>query len=120
MSKRSIVLGASPNPARYSYMATAKLAAYGHEVFPIGLRGGTIEGIEIITEQKHIDNIDTLTLYIGPQNESNYKDYILMINPKRVIFNPGAENPAFEKLLNKQGIITENACTLVMLSVGKF
>ena len=91
-----------------------------HEVIPVGFRAGKINGLEIITDKPVIDNVDTVTLYVGPQNQVAWQDYILSLKPKRVIFNPGTENPAFENMLSNNGIETTQACTLVLLSIGNY
>lgn len=119
--KKTLILGASSNPERYVYKATVKLAQHGHEVCPVGLRVGNIEGHEILINNPIIKDIDTVTLYVGPQNQPVYYDYILnQIKPKRIIFNPGTENPELEKLAKEQGIVTEIACTLVLLSLDSY
>jgi len=121
MMKKTLVLGASINPERYAYKAVVKLLQHGHEVVPVGLRTGKIEHVEILTNNPVIKEIDTVTLYVGPQNQPVYYDYILnQINPKRIIFNPGTENPELEKLAQEKGIETEVACTLVLLSLGEY
>lgn len=119
--KKTLILGASPNPERYSYKATIMLSEKGHEVFLVGLREGKIEGHSILTDSPIIENIDTVTLYVGAKKQPEYYDYILnQIHPKRIIFNPGTENEALQKLAEKQGIETETACTLVLLSIGNY
>ncbi|OIP04155.1 MAG: CoA-binding protein [Flavobacteriales bacterium CG_4_10_14_0_2_um_filter_32_8] len=119
--KKTIILGASSNPERYAYKATVKLANHGHEVFPIGLKAGTIEGHEILLNNPIIKDVDTVTLYVGQKNQPPYYDYILnQIKPKRIIFNPGAENAELEKMAQEKGIETEVACTLVLLSLGNY
>ena len=120
MSKRTVVIGASSNPERYAYKAVASLHKHGHEVFPIGIRAGKIEGIDIITDKPALINIDTVSLYVGPSNQPEWYDYILSLKPKRIIFNPGTENPDFEKISQQQGIETSEACTLVLLSIGNY
>ena len=121
MNKRTLILGASVKPERYAYKATIKLATYGHEVFPVGLREGKIEGHSILTKTPIIEDIDTVTLYVGPRNQPMYYDYIInKIHPKRIIFNPGTENEELIKLAKAKGIDTEIACTLVMLSIGNY
>ena len=119
-NKPTVVIGASPNCDRYSYKATIKLQNYHHTVFPIGLRSGQINGLNIITDKPHLENIDTITLYVGPSNQDAWINYIFSLNPKRIIFNPGTENPEFEKLAKSKGIETLEACTLVLLSIGKY
>lgn len=118
--KKSVVIGASPNPERYAYRAVNALRSAGHPVEAIGLRGGKINGVEIQTEMAAIEGVDTVTLYVGPRNQDHWKAYIESLRPKRVIFNPGTENPDFEKHLQNKGIETVEACTLVMLSVGNY
>lgn len=121
MKKRTLILGASPNPERYSYKATLLLAEKGHPVFPVGLREGMIGDYAILTEKPELKNIDTLTLYVGPRNQNVFYDYILKtIHPKRIIFNPGTENNELVKLAREQGIETEMACTLVLLSINNY
>lgn len=112
-------MGASPNSARYSHMATRMLNAYGHEVTAFGLRPGKIDETEI-TQQLPDAGIDTVTLYLGPPNQIQFVDYLLKLKPRRVIFNPGTENPELESLLEKNGIEAIEACTLVMLQTGQF
>jgi uncharacterized protein len=116
MAKKTLVLGASANPARYSNLAVKKLVAYKHPVVALGRRAGNIGDTEIITEKKPMDDIDTVTLYMNPENQKPYYDYIISLKPKRIIFNPGTENDELESLAKKNGIETEEACTLVMLS----
>ncbi len=118
--KKTIVIGASDNPERYSYKATVALKKHDHEVIPIGIKEGEINGVKISTSKAKIDNVDTVTLYVGPKNQPDWYDYIISLNPKRVVFNPGTENPEFEKLLNEKNIETIEACTLVMLSIGNY
>jgi len=120
MSKKTVVIGASDNPGRYAYMATESLKRHQHEVVPVGLREGDINGTKIIKGLPPIEDVDTVTLYVGPQNQPYWQDYILSLKPKRVIFNPGTENPEFEDRLQKENIEPVEACTLVMLSIGTY
>ena len=120
MPKKTLVLGASQNPQRYSNMAVNKLTAHQHPVVAIGRREGRINDITIIKERPELDDIDTVTLYLNPDNQKPYYDYILSLNPKRIIFNPGAENEELERLAKKKGIATMDACTLVLLSIGQY
>ena len=120
MKKKTLVIGASENPSRYSFMAIRRLLSYDHPVLALGLRPGHVDGIRIETGQPEFSDIDTVTLYVGPRNQKNLYDYVLKLKPQRVIFNPGAENPEFEALLEENGIQTEQACTLVMLSIGAY
>ncbi|MEO8770765.1 MAG: CoA-binding protein [Ferruginibacter sp.] len=119
-SKKTLVLGASENPQRYSYLAVQRLLSHDHPVIAIGKQKGKVHGIEILNEKNIENDIDTVTLYLNPQNQKNYYDYILSLNPKRIIFNPGTENSEFEEMANNKGIKTEEACTLVLLATGQY
>lgn len=118
--KKTLIIGASDNPERYSYKAAERLLNHGHEIELVGIRKAEVFGKQIDTEMKHYDDIDTVTLYVGLQNQPVYYEYILSLSPKRVIFNPGTENYEFESRLNAAGIETEEACTLVMLGTGQY
>lgn len=120
MDKRTVIIGASPNADRYAYKATISLKKHGHSVFPIGIKKGEIMGEAILTGQPALTNIDTVTLYVGPQNQAGWYDYIIGLKPKRIIFNPGTENNTLQELAHKNGIETLEACTLVMLSIGDY
>ena len=118
--KKTLVLGASDNPSRYSYQAVHRLQRHGHEVVPVGIRKGQVGGLDIRLDRPSANDVDTVTLYVGPQNQPAWYDYILDLKPKRIIFNPGTENPELERMAQERGIRTEEACTLVMLSVGQY
>ena len=120
MSKTTVVIGASPDPSRYSNMAVLRLTEHGHTVYAVGMRGGKIGETDITTDRPIWSNIDTVTLYVGPQNQAVWQEYILSLKPKRLVFNPGAENPALFKAATAKGIECVDACTLVMLSVGNY
>jgi predicted CoA-binding protein len=120
MKKKTLVFGASDKPHRYSYLAMKSLLAKGHEVIGIGKHNGTVADVEIETEQQPYENIDTVTLYINPAHQKEYYDYILSLKPKRIIFNPGTENPELEELARNNQIEAVEACTLVMLSTGQY
>lgn len=120
MSKKTLVIGASENPSRYSYLAIEKLVRQGHETVAIGLKKGELFGVQIDTEKELYSHIDTVTLYLNSKRQEEYYGYILSLKPKRVIFNPGTENPEFERLLQENGIKTENACTLVLLGTNQY
>jgi uncharacterized protein len=120
MSKKTVVIGASENPERYAYRATVMLDRYNHEVVPVGLKEGHINDVKILKGHPPISDVDTVTLYVGPQNQASWIDYIISLKPKRVIFNPGTENDEFEEKLIKNKIEPVIACTLVMLSVGTY
>jgi predicted CoA-binding protein len=119
-NKPTVVIGASPNTDRYSYKATISLQSHKHTVYPIGIKKGSINGLSIINDKPVIENIDTVTLYIGTDNQPEWYDYILSLKPKRIIFNPGTENAELIKLANDNGIETEIACTLVLLSINQY
>ena len=119
-SKKTLVLGASPNPARYSYLALQRLAAHQHPVVAVGKRKGMVANINIETDPKPIEGVDTVTLYLNPTNQKPYYDYILSLKPKRIIFNPGTENPELYKLAKENNIEVMEACTLVLLSTGQY
>ncbi|HMJ47449.1 MAG TPA: CoA-binding protein [Ferruginibacter sp.] len=119
-TKKTLVLGASQNPARYSYLAIQRLRAHGHPVIAIGRRKGVVKDTEIITEAVAEVGIDTVTLYLNPTNQKQYYDYILSLKPSRIIFNPGTENEELEKLAQKNHIKAQEACTLVLLSTGQY
>lgn len=118
--KRTVVLGATNNPARYAYLAVQKLRRYGHEVVPIGLKEGEIDGLKILKGHPEVNDVDTITLYVGPRNQIMLYNYIIDLKPKRVIFNPGTENPELEKMVEDKGIEAVHGCTLVMLSTGEY
>lgn len=119
-SKKTLVIGASENPSRYSYLAIKKLLAHGHEVVAIGNRKGQVDTVTIGTDQEPFEDIDTVTLYLNPTNQKPYYDYILSLRPKRVIFNPGTENSELERKLSSHETNIMEACTLVMLSTGQY
>jgi predicted CoA-binding protein len=119
--KKTVVLGASLSPGRYSYLAVNRLAAAGHPVIALGREAGSIGNIQVLTEYPDkIPDLDTVTLYLNPSNQKEYYDYIFALHPRRIIFNPGTENPELKQLAKSQGINTEEACTLVMLSLGNY
>lgn len=120
MGKKTLVMGASENKNRYSNLATNNLLGRGHEVVAIGKRGGSINGVAIETGAVPFENVDTVTLYLNPVHQQQYYDYIISLHPRRVIFNPGAENQEFEEMLEAKGIRAQQACTLVLLSTGQF
>ncbi|RYY68975.1 MAG: CoA-binding protein [Chitinophagaceae bacterium] len=119
-SKKTLVIGASENPSRYSYLAVNKLKNYGHPVEAIGKRKGSVNSVDIVTGTPPLKDINTITLYLNPVNQQPYYDYILSLNPKRIIFNPGTENPELEALARENNIEAIEACTLVMLSTNQY
>jgi predicted CoA-binding protein len=118
--KKTMVIGASENPARYSNMAIKNLRRHGIEVVAIGNKEGNVDDVFITKEKEPAQDIHTVTLYVNPANQEPFIDYIQSLQPKRVIFNPGTENNDLENLLRKQGIEALEACTLVMLNTGQY
>jgi predicted CoA-binding protein len=120
--KKTVIVGASTNPGRYAYLAAESLTEYHHEIVPIGIKKGSVFGNQIlnIREKPFIPDVDTITLYIGPRHQAEWYDYLIGLKPKRIIFNPGTENPEFEKKAEEAGIFTLEACTLVMLRTGQY
>ncbi|HEU0064931.1 MAG TPA: CoA-binding protein [Flavisolibacter sp.] len=120
MAKKTIVLGASSNPGRYSYLAVQKLRAHQHPVIAIGKRTGKVADVEINKDQLPEKDVDTVTLYLNPQNQEEYYNYILSLHPRRIIFNPGTENDILIKKAKENNIEPVLGCTLVMLSTGQY
>ncbi|ALM21486.1 CoA-binding protein [Nonlabens sp. MIC269] len=120
MSKKTLVLGASLKTDRYSNMAINRLESYQVPTVAIGLKTGEVAGVTIDTDQPQYEDIHTVTLYLNPKRQQPYYDYILSLKPKRVIFNPGTENPEFYEILRSNGIEVEVACTLVMLGTNQY
>lgn len=120
MKNKTLVIGASLKTNRYSNIAINKLVGHGEEVRAIGLKNGNVAGVDIDTEKVHYPDIQTVTLYLNPKRQEEYYDYILSLNPGRVIFNPGTENPDFYQILDKNNIPYEVACTLVLLSTNQY
>jgi predicted CoA-binding protein len=118
--KRTVVIGASPNPERYSYRAINELRAHGYPVIALGTKQGMVADLAIETGRPHIADVDTVTLYVGPSNQPLWYDYILSLSPKRILFNPGTENIQFMKMATDRGIAVEASCTLVLLSLGNY
>jgi predicted CoA-binding protein len=115
--KKTVLVGATPNQSRYAYLAATMLAEYNFETVLLGIHKGEINGNKIldIRQKPVIDDVDTITLYIGPRRQPEWYNYLLDLRPKRIIFNPGTENDEFEDLARQRGIETLEACTLVML-----
>lgn len=118
--KKTLVLGASENPSRYSYLALQRLQSHQHPVVAIGKRKGLVGNVAIETEKKDWKELDTVTLYLNPTHQKEYYDYIMSLKPKRIIFNPGAENEELAKMASNKGILPLEACTLVMLATGQY
>jgi len=120
MKKRTVIIGASENPERYAYKATISLQKHGHPVFPVGLKKGSIGGEAILLKDQPVEEVDTVTLYVGPANQGAWKDYVFSLHPKRIIFNPGTEGGVIQEEAAEKGIEILPACTLVMLSTGQY
>ncbi len=118
--KKTLVLGASANPSRYSFMAMNRLKAHRHPVLAVGRRQDEVGGIQISKAPVQEEGVDTVTLYLNPTHQQEYYDYILGLQPKRIIFNPGTENPELMKMAKERGIEPVVACTLVMLATGQY
>ena len=118
--KKTLVLGASENPSRYSYLALQRLQSYQHPVVAIGKKKGIVGKAAIETEKKGWHDVDTVTLYLNPVNQQQYYDYIVSLKPKRIIFNPGAENIELAEIAARNNIQSIEACTLVMLATNQY
>ena len=119
-TKKTMVLGASDNPSRYSYLAISRLQANKHPVVAIGRKQTAVNGIQINKDHVPEEGVDTVTLYLNPKNQVEYYDYILSLKPKRIIFNPGTENDDLIRMAKEAGIQSVMGCTLVMLSTGQY
>lgn len=117
---KTLILGATPNPDRYAYLAANKLVHHGHEIVNVGIKSGTVAGARIQNGLPELEDIDTVTLYVGARNQPGYYDWLMGLKPRRIIFNPGTENPALAKMAREHGIEPVPACTLVMLGSGQY
>lgn len=120
MKKTTLVIGASTNPSRYSFLAINRLREHGHPVYALGLKTGRVGDVDIFTEHKSLSDIHTVTLYVGPNHQKNIRDYVIGLRPERVIFNPGTEDDLFQSLLKEANIPFEEACTLVLLGTDQY
>jgi uncharacterized protein len=120
--KKTLVVGATPNPSRYAFIATKMLNDYNHDIVLLGIKKGQVLGKPIldIRNKSALNDIDTITLYIGPQHQPEWYAYLLSLKPKRIIFNPGTENEEFERLAEEQGVEAIEGCTLVMLRTNQY
>ena len=119
--KLTAIIGASINESRYSFLAAQMLNEYEHPFVPLGIKKGEVFGEEILVDwPKEINGLDTITLYIGPKDQPEHYPYMLNLRPKRIIFNPGTENPELAGLAVIQGIEVVEACTLLMLRTNQF
>lgn len=122
MGKKTVIIGATPDRSRYAYLAAQMLSQYEHEFVPVSIKAGEVFGREILNlrERPAIEAVDTVTMYVGTRNQSEWIDYILSLKPRRIIFNPGTENDEFEQRAEALGIEALEACTLVMLRSGQY
>ncbi len=118
--KKTLIIGASPDPNRYAYKAAHMLTGRGHEIVNVGIKKGKVAGVEIEKPVDVYKDIDTITLYIGPSTQPEYFDYIVATKPQRVIFNPGTENVELQRVLDANDIEYTEACTLVLLTTGQY
>ena len=119
-AKKTLILGATPDPSRYAYLAAHRLSSYGHPIVNVGIKKGEVAGVEIEKPEDIHSDIDTITLYVGTSNQAPLYDYILATHPKRIIFNPGTENTELENMAIARGIEVIDGCTLVMLGTGQY
>ena len=121
-SLKTVIIGASPNPDRVAFQAAGMLKAHGYEFIPVGIKEGEVLGKKILSQAqlKELSEVDTVTLYIRPDLQSDSYSDILNLKPRRIIFNPGTENPEFESLAQQNGVEATEACTLVLLSTGQY
>jgi hypothetical protein len=119
-AKKTVLLGASDNPERYSYLAINRLRANHHPVVAIGRKATKVADVDVVTAAQPVNDVDTVTVYLNPSNQKEYYNYIFSLHPKRIIFNPGAENEELATLAKEKGIQPMEACTLVLLSTGQF
>ena len=117
---KTLVIGATTNKERYAYKAIHNLTANSHQVVAVGAKPGQALDVNIETEKLPFKGVDTVTLYVNPKIQEEYYDYVVSLNPRRVIFNPGTENPAFESILSQNNILSEQACTLVLLATKQY
>lgn len=120
--KKTVIIGATPDPSRYAWLAARMLLNYNNEIVPIGIKKGEVFGVPIldIREKPVVEGVDTVTMYIGPQRQPEWYEYILSMKPKRIIFNPGTENITLEKMAEQRGIEVVEGCTLVMLRSNQY
>lgn len=120
MSKKTLVMGASPTTTRYAFRAVKRLLHFGHPVVAIGKVAGEIETVSIIRDTPDIPNLHTVTMYLNAAHQEQYLEYIIGLKPKRIIFNPGSYNPTLDKLARQHRIEVVEDCTLVMLETNNY
>ncbi|MFN0050157.1 MAG: CoA-binding protein [Cytophagales bacterium] len=120
ITKKTLILGATSSAEKYAYKAAEKLVSSGYGIVPVGIREGTVFGRKILNSRDLQPEIDTITIYLSPQNQIEWYDYIINTKPRRIIFNPGTENLDLAQLAHEHNIATENACTLVLLGTNQY
>jgi len=120
MTKNTLVIGASLKESRYSNLCVRTLVSGHFPVTAIGLREGSIDETPVQSGYPELNNIHTVSLYLGPENQVSWYDYILKLNPERVVFNPGTENEEFQDVLTNAGIEVIEGCTIVMVKSGTY
>jgi predicted CoA-binding protein len=118
--QNTLVFGASLKPNRYSNLAIHRLRENGKNTLAFGMKSGLVNDVQIKTNLGELPNIDVVTLYLNPERQKQYYKDIIALAPKKVIFNPGTENPEFYGLLRENNIEVEVACTLVLLATGQY
>lgn len=120
--KKTVIIGATPNPSRYAFLVANMLKEGGIDFVPIGIKKGEVAGREILDlrSKPPIEGVHTVTLYVGPRHQPEWYDYILSLKASRVIFNPGAENSEFERMVEDAGAEAWEACTMVLLRSGQY
>ena len=120
--KKTVIIGATTDPSRYAYLAARMLTQYNNEIVPIGIKKGDLFGTKILNifDKPKVDDVHTITLYIGPQRQPEWYDYLMSLNPKRIIFNPGTENDVLIRMAEERGIEAVEGCTLVMLRSNQY
>lgn len=121
-NKKTVIVGATPNPSRYAYIAAHMLSEYNHPIVPLSIKRGSVAGVDLLDlrQKPPLEDIDTVTLYLGAQHQPEWYEYLLSLQPNRFIFNPGTENPEFYKLIEEQNMEVIEGCTLVMLRSGTY
>lgn len=121
-TKLTVVMGASMDPTRYAYMAANRLNDHRHPFKLVSVKKGELFGQPFLNlrDRPAIDDVHTVTLYIGADRLVEWEDYIFTLHPKRIIFNPGTENMKLAKAAEERGIETVFGCTLVMLGTGQY
>lgn len=118
--KKTVILGATDNPNRFAFKAAHSLVRHGHPIALVGIKKGSVAGQPILNGKPEISEVDTVTLYVGPQNQPEWYEYIINLKPRRIIFNPGTENDELEEKARANGIQAIEGCTLIMLNAGMY